>query len=196
MVNKKVSYHYLSPYLKYSINQTHKLSSTISCTQQRKKAKMKQISILILLTILLTVTTSVSSRRSTSTTKPSPSADNNNNNNNKDGVGGGNDYGGSFGFGPGGGFSIPGFDNNIIGGGGNYAGGYGGGYGGPNGGHSTNGVIRPTVVCKDRGPCYQKKVTCPARCFTSFSRSGKGYSGGGGGGGCTIDCKKKCTAYC
>ncbi|KAG2240634.1 hypothetical protein Bca52824_090598 [Brassica carinata] len=30
----------------------------------------------------------------------------------------------------------------------------------------------------------------------SFSRSGKGYGGGGGGGGCTMDCKKKCIAYC
>ncbi|PNX72786.1 hypothetical protein L195_g047390 [Trifolium pratense] len=152
---------------------------------------MKQIRILIFLTILLTVTTSVSSRRSTSSTKSSPSADNKNNDGGGVG-GGGNDYGGSFGFGPGGGFSIPGFDNNI----GGFGGGYGGGFGGPNGGHSTNGVIRPTVVCKDRGPCFQKKVTCPARCFTSYSRSGKGYGGGGGGGGCTIDCKKKCTAYC
>lgn len=138
---------------------------------------MKATTILILFIMLLTVSTSVSSRRSTST-KPSPSSDGNNKG------GGNNDYGGSFGFGPGGGFSIPGL-----------GGGYGGGYGGPNGGYSRNGVIRPTVVCKDRGPCYQKKVTCPAKCFSSFSHAGKG-GGGGGGGGCTIDCKKKCTAYC
>jgi hypothetical protein len=39
-------------------------------------------------------------------------------------------------------------------------------------------------------------LTCPAKCFTSFSRSDEGYGGGGGGGGCTIDCKKKCSAYC
>ncbi|KAK9267514.1 hypothetical protein L1049_009942 [Liquidambar formosana] len=70
------------------------------------------------------------------------------------------------------------------------------GYGGPGGGYAKGGVIRPTVVCKDKGPCYKKKVTCPAKCFTSYSGSGKNYGGGGGGGGCTIDCKKKCTAYC
>jgi hypothetical protein len=55
--------------------------------------------------------------------------------------------------------------------------------------------VRPSVVCKERGPCYKKKLTCPAKCFTSYSRSGKGYGGGGGGGGCTLDCKK-CVAYC
>ncbi|XP_031249594.1 putative glycine-rich cell wall structural protein 1 [Pistacia vera] len=109
-------------------------------------------------------------------------------NNNK---GGGNDDGGLGGiFGPGSGFSVPGFGNGIIGGG------YGGGYGGPNGGHSKNGVIRPSTVCKEKGPCYMKKLTCPSKCFTSYSRSGKGYGGGGGGGGCTMDCKKKCIAYC
>ncbi|KAF1895502.1 hypothetical protein Lal_00044153 [Lupinus albus] len=97
--------------------------------------------------------------------------------------------GGDF-FGPEGGFNIPGFGNGIIGGG------YGSGYGSPNGGHSKNGVVRPTVVCKDKGPCYQKKVTCPAKCFTSSSSSGNGYGGGGGGGSCTIDCKNKCIAYC
>ncbi|WRX27341.1 hypothetical protein QQP08_019828 [Theobroma cacao] len=109
--------------------------------------------------------------------------------------GGGNNGGiGGF-FGPGPGFGdIPGFGkgwgNGIIGGG------YGAGYGGPNGGYSKGGIIRPTVVCKERGPCYNKKLTCPAKCFTSFSRSGKGYGSGGGGGGCTMDCKKKCVAYC
>ncbi|MCU5803820.1 hypothetical protein J4G24_19705, partial [Clostridioides difficile] len=85
-------------------------------------------------------------------------------------------------FGPGSG--IPGFGNGIVGGG------YGAGYGGPNGGYSRGGVIRPSVVCKERGPCYMKKLTCPKKCFTSYSRSGKGYGGGGGGGGCTMDCKK------
>lgn len=93
-------------------------------------------------------------------------------------------------FGPGSGFDIPGFGN---GGGG----GFGAGYGGPGGGYSRGGIIRPTVVCKEKGtPCYKKKLTCPAKCFRSYSRSGKGYGGGGGGGGCTIDCKKKCIAYC
>lgn len=110
-----------------------------------------------------------------------------NQNNNKGG--GNNDGPGGF-FGPGAGFSIPGFGSGSIGGG------YGSGYGGPSGGYSRGGVVRPTVVCKEKGPCYQKKLTCPAKCFTSYSRSGKGYGAGGGGGGCTVDCRKKCVAYC
>ncbi|XWS18322.1 hypothetical protein CRYUN_Cryun32bG0034200 [Craigia yunnanensis] len=119
----------------------------------------------------------------------------NQNNNNKGGGGGGGNNGGIGGFfGPGPGFGVPGFEkgwgNGIIGGG------YGAGFGGPSGGSSKGGVIRPTVVCKEKGPCYNKKLTCPAKCFTSFSRSGKGYGSGGGGGGCTMDCKKKCVAYC
>ncbi|CAD5187074.1 unnamed protein product [Musa acuminata subsp. malaccensis] len=95
----------------------------------------------------------------------------------------GSDPGGFFG--PGGGFNVPGF-----------GGGWGAGFGGPSGGHARGGVVRPSVVCSDKGPCYKKRVTCPAKCFSSFSRSGKGYGGGGGGGGCTIDCKKRCVAYC
>ncbi|CAN0912855.1 hypothetical protein LINGRAPRIM_LOCUS449 [Linum grandiflorum] len=75
-------------------------------------------------------------------------------------------------------------------------GGYGSGFGGPKGGHSKSGVYRPITVCKDKGPCFNKKLRCPAKCFTSYSGSGKGYGGGGGGGGCTMDCKKKCVAYC
>ncbi|KAL2524187.1 glycine-rich protein [Abeliophyllum distichum] len=107
--------------------------------------------------------------------------------------GGGNDGGmGGF-FGPGGGFDVPGFGSGW---GNGVGGGYGAGYGGPNGGYSKGGIIRSSVVCKEKGPCYKKKLTCPAKCFSSYHRSGKGYGGGGGGGGCTIDCKKKCTAYC
>ncbi|CAA6668804.1 unnamed protein product [Spirodela intermedia] len=74
-------------------------------------------------------------------------------------------------------------------------GGWGSGYGGPGGGHARGGVVRPSVVCKERGRCYKKKLTCPAKCFTSYSSSGKNYGSGGGGGGCTLDCKK-CVAYC
>ncbi|CDO99610.1 unnamed protein product [Coffea canephora] len=87
--------------------------------------------------------------------------------------GGGGDDSGEYGgfFGPGGGFNIPGFG-------------------------TVGGIIRPTVVCKEKGPCYKKKLICPAKCFSSFSRSGKGYGAGGGGGGCTMDCKKNCVAYC
>ncbi|KAJ4770903.1 Glycine-rich protein [Rhynchospora pubera] len=102
------------------------------------------------------------------------------------------------------GTSIPGFDGFNIPGFGNgnpfnqpgFAGGWGGGYGGPGGGHSYGGVVVPSVVCSDKGPCYKKRVTCPKKCFSSYSHSGKNYGSGGGGGGCTIDCKKRCTAYC
>ncbi|XP_059291026.1 glycine-rich cell wall structural protein-like [Lycium ferocissimum] len=100
-----------------------------------------------------------------------------------------NNNGGGFGFVPGGGFNIPGFGPGG-------SGGYGGGFGGPTGGHAKGGIIRPTVVCKDKGPCFGKKLKCPSKCFKSFSRAGKGYGYGGGSGGCTMDCKKKCVAYC
>ncbi|XP_064940851.1 uncharacterized protein LOC135594398 isoform X2 [Musa acuminata AAA Group] len=70
------------------------------------------------------------------------------------------------------------------------------GYGGPGGGYGHDGVVLPSVVCSDKGPCYKKKLTCPASCFTSYSHYGKGGGGGGGGGGCTMDCKKHCVAYC
>lgn len=96
-------------------------------------------------------------------------------------------------FGPGGGGSnIPGWGDL----GGAHGGGYGGGYGGPGGGYSYGGVIRPSVVCTENGPCYEKKLTCPDKCFSSYSQSGSNSGGGGGGGGCTMDCKKKCIAYC
>ena len=109
---------------------------------------------------------------------------------NNKGFGSGTGPGNGF-FGPGGGFGVPNFGNGWE----NYGGGYGAGYGGPSGGYAKGGTTRPTVVCKEKGPCYKKKLTCPAKCFTSYSRSGKNYGAGGGGGGCTIDCKK-CTAYC
>ena len=100
-------------------------------------------------------------------------------------------------FGPGGQFNIPGYGGSGSGNGwGNLGGGYGSGYGGPSGGHSRNGVVRPSVTCAEKGPCHNKRLICPAKCFTSYSGAGKGYGGGGGGGGCTIDCKKKCVAYC
>ncbi|XP_019162106.1 PREDICTED: glycine-rich cell wall structural protein-like [Ipomoea nil] len=102
--------------------------------------------------------------------------------------GGGGGFGAPY-FGPGSGFGVPGFGSG-------FAGGYGSGYGGPAGGYARGGVVRPTVVCKEKGPCYGKKLTCPAKCFKSFAKGGKGYGYGGGGGGCTVDCKKKCSAYC
>ncbi|KAG5104626.1 hypothetical protein AAZX31_15G066700 [Glycine max] len=142
--------------------------------------------ITILFSLLLFIASpSLATRPASNPDQVMHSKDNKNNNNQGDG--------GGF-FGPGGRFSIPGFGNGF--GNGIIGGGYGSGYGGPNGGSSKGGIIRPTVLCKDKGPCFQKKVTCPAKCFSSFSRSGKGYGAGGGGGGCTVDCKKKCIAYC
>ncbi|EPS71825.1 hypothetical protein M569_02931 [Genlisea aurea] len=94
--------------------------------------------------------------------------------------GGGGGY--DFGF-PDPGFDIPGFGSGT-------GGGYGYGFGGPTGGHSKSGVFPTSVLCRDKGPCYKKRVTCPQRCFSSFAGAGKGYGYGGGGGGCTIDCKK------
>lgn len=151
---------------------------------------MIPIASLLLATLLLTA-----SARPESTGPFSAELKHSNNKNKGGGAGGdnGGDTGGGGGmggfFGPGGGFGIPGFGNG-------FGGGYGGGFGGPNGGYNKGGIVRTTQVCKEKGPCYNKKLTCPAKCFTSYSRSGKGYGGGGGGGGCTIDCKKKCTAYC
>jgi hypothetical protein len=92
-------------------------------------------------------------------------------------------------------FNIPGMGgigNGIPG----LGGGWGGGSGGPAGGYSRGGVVVSSVVCSQKGPCYGKRVTCPRKCFGSYSGAGKGYGGGGGGGGCTFDCKVKCTAYC
>ncbi|GMP72595.1 hypothetical protein CsSME_00030565 [Camellia sinensis var. sinensis] len=148
--------------------------------------------IAFLLTSVLSLVTRPEPTRS-SQPQPKPSKETGHHptqNNNNNGGGGG---GGGF-FGPGGGFNVPGFgngwSNGIVGGG------YGAGYGTPTGGYSKGGIIRPTVVCKHKGPCYNKKLMCPAKCFTSYNHSGKNDGGGGGGGGCTIDCKKKCVAYC
>ncbi|XP_078446988.1 uncharacterized protein LOC144715860 [Wolffia australiana] len=58
------------------------------------------------------------------------------------------------------------------------------------------GAWQPSVVCSERGPCFQKRLTCPARCFTSYTRHSKNFAGGGGGGGCTFDCKRSCAAIC
>ncbi|RZC80491.1 hypothetical protein C5167_043068 [Papaver somniferum] len=94
-----------------------------------------------------------------------------------------------------GGFKIPGFgrgwgSDGVIGSG------YGAGYGSPTGGYSKGGVIRPIVVCKQRGPCFHKKVICPAKCSTSYGFSGKHHGADAGSGRCTVDCKLKCIAFC
>ncbi|KAM3362417.1 glycine-rich protein DOT1 [Capsicum galapagoense] len=69
-------------------------------------------------------------------------------------------------------------------------------FGGPKGGFGKGGVITASVVCKEKGPCFGKKLKCPAKCYKSYSSAGKGFGFGGGSGGCTMDCKKKCVAYC
>ncbi|KAG6754812.1 hypothetical protein POTOM_040610 [Populus tomentosa] len=135
---------------------------------------MKTLTIFFLLALLL-VSCSLSTE-----TRPDPKTSTKGKPINQNNKASGND-GGVFGSGSG--LGIPGFDYGW----GNVGGGYGGGFGGPKGGSSKGGVIKPSVVCKEKGPCYKKKLTCPAKCFTSYSRSGKGYGGGGGGGGCTID---------
>ncbi|XP_018856313.1 putative glycine-rich cell wall structural protein 1 [Juglans regia] len=156
---------------------------------------MKPITGFFLAFLLITASNSLAFRLGSDGSFSAQLSHSNGKDNNKGGGGGGGNDGGMGGFfGPGGGFNIPDFGKGW--GGNGAGGGYGGGYGGPSGGHSKGGVIRPTVVCKEKGPCYNKKLTCPAKCFTSYSRSGKGYGGGGGGGGCTIDCKKKCIGYC
>ncbi|XP_004293628.1 PREDICTED: glycine-rich protein 2 [Fragaria vesca subsp. vesca] len=151
---------------------------------------------LLLLTLILAASLAgFSARPDSSTGAFSAELKHSSNKNKGGGAGGGNNggYNGGGNNGGMGGFFGPGFD--IPGFGKGFGGGYGGGYGGPSGGSSKGGIVRTTQVCKEKGPCFNKKLTCPAKCFTSYSHSGKGYGGGGGGGGCTIDCKK-CTAYC
>ncbi|PSS10275.1 Nonribosomal peptide synthetase [Actinidia chinensis var. chinensis] len=177
------------------INITHSFSSPHHTFSQISQI-MNSITTFLLAFLLTTASLSLATRTEpagSSQAQPKPSKEKGHHQNK--GGGGGNDGGSPGGFfGPGGGFNIPGFGsgwgNGVVGGG------YGGGYGGPTGGYSKGGIIRPTIVCKDKGPCYKKKLICPAKCFTSYSRSGKNYGSGGGGGGCTMDCKKKCIAYC
>ncbi|KAK2969863.1 hypothetical protein RJ640_030172 [Escallonia rubra] len=157
---------------------------------------MNTITTFVLAFLLATASLSLAARSDpakSSENKPKVKSTTSSSGNKKGGGSDGGVDGGPGGyFGPGGGFDIPGMGNGW----GNMGGGYGSGYGGPTGGYSKGGIVRPTVVCTDKGPCYKKKLTCPAKCFTSYSRSGKGYGGGGGGGGCSMDCKKKCVAYC
>ncbi|KAK1325161.1 hypothetical protein QJS10_CPA01g02336 [Acorus calamus] len=76
-----------------------------------------------------------------------------------------------------------------------YGGGGGGGYGGPGGGGGYGFVNRGGFTCTNKGKCYNKKLVCPKKCFTSYSYHGKNGGGGGGGGGCSYDCKS-CTTRC
>ncbi|KNA05117.1 hypothetical protein SOVF_193250 [Spinacia oleracea] len=149
--------------------------------------KATKVTFLLTLLIITTISSLTGATRSNPNSKGTKSKS----------KGGGAGFGGGSGdsgddfFGPGGGFGIPGYNDPGM-----FGGGYGYGYGSPSGGHGKSGTVRPSVVCKETGPCYMKKLRCPAKCFYSFSRAGKGYGGGGGGGGCTMDCKKNCIAYC
>ncbi|CAM0905256.1 unnamed protein product [Alopecurus aequalis] len=97
--------------------------------------------------------------------------------------------GGFFGFGGG----IPEFGGGQRSG---VSGGWGAGGVGPGGGFARRGVVQPSMVCAEKGPCNNKRLTCPSRCFSSYSYNGKNSAGGGGSGGCTFDCTARCQASC
>ncbi|GJN10386.1 hypothetical protein PR202_ga28474 [Eleusine coracana subsp. coracana] len=110
--------------------------------------------------------------------------------------GGGGAPGGAGFFGDGGG--APG-RGGFFGGGGGGGGGGGAGFGGWGAGgtwYRRGAVVPPSTVCAERGPCHGKRLTCPARCFKSYSYRSKNGGGGGGGGGCSFDCTKRCVASC
>ena len=74
--------------------------------------------------------------------------------------------------------------------------GFFGGWGEGGLGYRRGAVVPPSTVCAEQGPCRGKRLTCPARCFRSFSYKGKNGGGGGGGGGCSFDCTTRCVATC
>ncbi|CAM0146956.1 unnamed protein product [Urochloa decumbens] len=98
---------------------------------------------------------------------------------------------------PGGGFfgggGMPWFGGGGPGAG---AGGFFGGWGEGGLGYRRGAVVPPSVVCAEKGPCQGKRLTCPARCFRSYSYKSAHGGGGGGGGGCSFDCTSRCAATC
>ncbi|RLM87345.1 eggshell protein 2A-like [Panicum miliaceum] len=74
--------------------------------------------------------------------------------------------------------------------------GFFGGWGEGGLGYRRGAVVPPSMVCAEQGPCRGKRLTCPVRCFRSFSYKGKNGGGGGGGGGCSFDCTSRCVATC
>ncbi|XP_062190126.1 uncharacterized protein LOC133893170 [Phragmites australis] len=74
--------------------------------------------------------------------------------------------------------------------------GFFGGWGAGVPGYRRGAVVPPSTVCAEQGPCHGKRLTCPAKCFKSFSYGGKHGGGGGGGGGCSFDCSRRCVASC
>ena len=94
----------------------------------------------------------------------------------------------------GGGGGIPWFGGG--GGAGPGAAGFFGAWGEGGLGYRRGAVVPPSMVCAEQGPCRGKRLTCPARCFRSFSYKGKNGGGGGGGGGCSFDCTTRCVATC
>uniref|UniRef100_J3MIA2 Uncharacterized protein n=1 Tax=Oryza brachyantha TaxID=4533 RepID=J3MIA2_ORYBR len=97
------------------------------------------------------------------------------------------------GGGGGGCFAVPWLGPPGGGGWGAWGAGYGGA--GAGGGYAHHEATAPSTVCMEKGPCYKKRLTCPDKCFKSFSFKGKHGGGGGGGGGCSFDCNK-CEATC
>ncbi|CAH2047877.1 unnamed protein product [Thlaspi arvense] len=149
----------------------------------------------LLLTILLLTLTFSQSRP----TRPEPLSDqlkkNSKGNSNKNDKGYGSP-GGHFELGPGCSVGIGNGGSYAVASGCNLPGsGPGGSYAVTSGEYRKGSVVRPSLVCKEKGHCYKKKLTCPAKCFTSFNISGSGFGGGGGGGGCSFDCKK-CEVNC
>uniref|UniRef100_A0A0D9VAN4 Uncharacterized protein n=1 Tax=Leersia perrieri TaxID=77586 RepID=A0A0D9VAN4_9ORYZ len=57
-------------------------------------------------------------------------------------------------------------------------------------GYAHHEAMPPSTVCMEKGLCYKKQLTCPPKCFKSFSFKDKH-----GGGGCSFDCNK-CVATC
>lgn len=110
---------------------------------------------------------------------------NNNNNENRNPGGGGGDPGAFF-------AGMPRFSGGGVPGSGRFFGGWGeGGLG-----YRRGVVVPPSTVCPQDGPCRGKRLTCPPRCFRTFSYGGKNGGGGGGGGGCSFDCTERCAATC
>ena len=105
-----------------------------------------------------------------------------NNNNENHNSGGGSDPGAFF-------AGMPRFSGGGVPGGGGFFGGWGeGGLG-----YRRGAVVPPSTVCPQDGPCHGKRLTCPPRCFRTFSYGDKNV---GGGGGCSFDCTERCAATC
>ncbi|ESQ50545.1 hypothetical protein EUTSA_v10022963mg [Eutrema salsugineum] len=75
-------------------------------------------------------------------------------------------------------------------------GGFGGMFHGFPGFHGNGDLMNPTHTCTVQGPCYGKKLTCPAECYKSTNVEKEGYKSTSKSGGCSMDCTEKCIAHC